>query len=59
MAGRFALEAARLMGRDPGGNWQGPLFSAMSDAIEITALQRGVERWERVPDVRRGFLVDQ
>lgn len=42
---RFTLEADRLIGRHVGPNWQSSLFSALTDAIEITALQRGVERW--------------
>ena len=27
------------------GDWQATLFSRMSEAVELTALQRGVERW--------------
>lgn len=42
---RFTLEADRLIGRHVGPNWQSSLFCALSDAIEITSLQRGVERW--------------
>lgn len=43
---RFIIESDRLVGTHAGPNWQSSLFSAMSDAIEITALQRGVERWD-------------
>jgi len=27
-------------------NWEAPLFNAVAEAVEFTALQRGVERWE-------------
>lgn len=44
--GRFFSEARKFAG--PGlaeSNWQTPLFSALVEAVETTALQRGVERW--------------
>ena len=33
------------------GNWENRPFNAVAEAVEFTALQRGVERWE--PDSRR------
>lgn len=45
---RFEFEAVRLAGGVTlsGDRWEGRLFGAFEEAIEFTALQRGVERWE-------------
>ena len=43
---RFRRDAASLLGGDPGGNWEKPLFSGFLEAIEYTASVRGAERWE-------------
>lgn len=52
----FDLHASRLLGRSPGGplSWEEELFSCLRQAVELTALQRGVERW-----VPQGFLHTQ
>ena len=44
----FDLQARRLLGRSLGGPlaWTDDLFTRLREAIEITALQRGIERWE-------------
>lgn len=45
---RFDYEMARFTGLstfEPG-NWESRLFSFFLEAIEYTALQRGIERWE-------------
>ena len=42
---RFRREMTGLTGRVMEENWEKVLFSALSDAVEFTALQRGVERW--------------
>lgn len=44
----FDHHAAHLLGRRPGGSscWEDDLFARMREAVEITACQRGVERWE-------------
>jgi SAM-dependent methyltransferase len=41
---RFDKEAETLMPLQ-GSNWQSQLYAEMSNAIEVTALQRGVGRW--------------
>lgn len=43
----FDSGAAHLLGRKPGSYlaWQGELFGCLRQAVEITALQRGVGRW--------------
>jgi hypothetical protein len=41
---RFDKEAETLTSLQ-GGNWQSQLFGQMCNAIEVTALQRGVGRW--------------
>ncbi|HNQ88797.1 MAG TPA: methyltransferase domain-containing protein [Verrucomicrobiota bacterium] len=45
---RFVFEIGRLLGPegDTRSNWENRLFNAVSEAIEYTAIQRGVERWE-------------
>jgi len=45
---RFAREAQTLLGRDTftPGNWESHLFSRFVEAFEVTANQRGAERWE-------------
>ena len=44
---RFKAELGRTLLRDTSasGNWEIPAFSALSEAVEMVALQRGVERW--------------
>ena len=42
---RFSYEAAKLLGREIKENWELPLFSALVEAVEVTVLQRGCERW--------------
>jgi len=53
LGSRFAGEAQTLMGREmfEPSNWEGALFSRFVEAFEITATQRGIERWQ--PD---GFV---
>jgi hypothetical protein len=41
---RFDKEAETLLAMPPG-NWQNVLYGQMCNAIEVTALQRGVGRW--------------
>ncbi len=50
----FDQQAAHLLGRPPGGplKWEDELFSCLREAVELTALRRGVERW--APGRRRG-----
>ena len=56
LGSRFAGEAQTLMGRDRfvPSNWEAALFSRFVEAFEITATQRGIERWQ--PD---GFIAVQ
>lgn len=44
---RFDREAATLLGRPLSGPlaWEEDLFARLREAVEVTALQRGVERW--------------
>lgn len=44
----FEQQAQHLLGERLGcvGQWQTTLFARLSDAIEVTAVQRGVERWQ-------------
>ena len=48
MGVRFEREAQSLLGRDPfrKGNWETLLFSRFVEAFELTANQRGAERWQ-------------
>lgn len=43
----FDLQVVHLLGSTPqrGGDWRGELFARLREAVEVTALQRGVERW--------------
>jgi hypothetical protein len=43
----FGKQAAHLVGRAPKGSfdWEAELFMRLREAVELTALQRGVERW--------------
>ena len=45
---RFDFEAGKLVtaGVVGGSNWENPLFAAMVEAVEFTAIQRGIDRWE-------------
>ena len=43
---RFANEAAVMARNSDHSNWEIPLFSAFTEAIETTALRRGIERWD-------------
>lgn len=43
---RFTREVVRFTGRQNlSGNWQGAAFDSLVEAIEVTAAQRGAERW--------------
>lgn len=44
---RFKSELGRTLLRDTSSNdnWEIPAFAALSEAVEMVALQRGVERW--------------
>ena len=48
MGERFEREAQNLLGRDSfhSDNWETLLFSRFVEAFEVTASQRGAERWE-------------
>ena len=45
---RFDFETGKILGKEKRyfSNWELPLFSALAEAVEVTALQRGCERWE-------------
>ncbi|MEI6150509.1 MAG: S24 family peptidase, partial [bacterium] len=43
---RFNREAEAFCGGLDLGNWENRLFSGLAEAVEITAVQRGVGRWE-------------
>jgi hypothetical protein len=45
---RFQAEVSRtLLGTQiPRNNWEKPTISALGEAVELVAIQRGVERWE-------------
>ena len=47
MAGPFGKQAAHLVGRAPRGSfdWEAELFMRLREAVGLTALQRGGERW--------------
>jgi 5-methylcytosine-specific restriction endonuclease McrA len=46
-AHRFDFEAARLVGKQASpGSWQESTFRTVAEAVEITAIQRGCERWQ-------------
>ncbi|MEJ6007035.1 methyltransferase domain-containing protein [Paucibacter sp. AS339] len=49
----FDAQASQLLGRPLKGplHWEQELFSRMREAVELTAMQRGVERWEPVASV--------
>lgn len=42
---RFDHELVNLTGVMDSGNWQVPAFRRLVEAVEVTALQRGAERW--------------
>ncbi len=42
---KFINDSIRFTGKKLNGNWENLLFSALVEAVEITAIQRGVERW--------------
>ena len=46
----FDRQAAHLLGRAPGTvmAWEDDLFGCLRQAVELTALQRGIERWSPV-----------
>ncbi|WP_284620648.1 methyltransferase domain-containing protein [Aquabacterium humicola] len=54
----FDREAERLIGRRLAGpvNWVDDLFSTVREAIEVTALQRGVARWSPLRSMAAGRL---
>jgi SOS-response transcriptional repressor LexA len=43
---RFDREAGAFCGGLDLGNWENRLFGGLAEAVEITAVQRGVARWE-------------
>jgi SAM-dependent methyltransferase/SOS-response transcriptional repressor LexA len=45
---RFEFEMGKLAGPKAirGGNWENRLFHTVAEAIEFTAIQRGVDRWQ-------------
>ncbi len=44
---RFEYEAEKLMGGSfDCSNWENKLFSTFAEAVEVTAAQRGVDRWD-------------
>lgn len=43
---RFDFEAARLVGKQTSASWQESTFHTVVEAVEITAIQRGCERWQ-------------
>jgi SOS-response transcriptional repressor LexA len=45
---RFAFEVGKLAGPDVAraDHWENRLFSTVAEAVEFTAIQRGVERWQ-------------
>jgi SOS-response transcriptional repressor LexA len=44
---RFEYEAEKFMGgRFDSSNWETRLFSTFAEAVEVTAVQRGVDRWD-------------
>lgn len=47
----FDRQAQHLLGEPlaASGNWKSTLFSRMKEAVELTAVQRGVERWTPSP----------
>jgi SAM-dependent methyltransferase len=42
---RFDHELTNLIGTKGSGDWQNPAFQRLVEAVEVTALQRGAERW--------------
>jgi SAM-dependent methyltransferase len=44
---RFEYEASKLVGQQQfdQNNWENKLFATFAEAVEITAIQRGIERW--------------
>lgn len=43
---RFEYEAEKLMGRRfDSANWENRLFATFAEAVEVTAVQRGIDRW--------------
>lgn len=42
---RFDHELMNLTGVKGVGNWQNAAFQRLVDAVEVTAVQRGAERW--------------
>lgn len=47
LPGPFDAHATRLLGRAPtdAPDWSAELFDGLRESVEVTALQRGVERW--------------
>jgi hypothetical protein len=43
----FDRQAVHLVGKPMGvgGGWEDTLFTRLREAVEITAIQRGLERW--------------
>jgi SAM-dependent methyltransferase len=44
---RFDHEAARIIGKEQRpGSWQNLVFQSVAEVVEVTAIQRGCERWQ-------------
>ena len=54
---RFDFETGKLAGAPLGNNWENRLFGVVTEAIEVTAIQRGVDRWEPEPIVRMPAVI--
>ena len=55
----FDRQALHLLGSRPGGesNWRSDLFARLREAVEVTALQRGVERWTPKVDPAQAVFI--
>lgn len=58
---RFKYEAEKFVGigNFAASNWENRLFSTFSEAIEITAIQRGIERWNIPAEVSSTAMMEQ
>jgi hypothetical protein len=53
---RFDLEAARMLGAPVArSGWENALFARLRESVEVTALQRGVPRWQPDADGYRAL----
>ncbi|MBH9553954.1 methyltransferase domain-containing protein [Inhella gelatinilytica] len=55
----FDGHAMHLLGSKPGreGHWRSELFARLREAVEVTALQRGVERWTPKVEVAQAVSI--